>query len=149
MDTMTSVHRVVVSQATYKALQAEALVRQVSIQVVMDNIILDHISPQAREILNTLGAPGPVDYATIAPDKPIEPASQQSTQAGRTRQLARDKAAVARIKELWTSTDLSITDIAVQVDAPRQTVDGLIKRLIDRRELAQRAESGQISGEKV
>ncbi len=115
----------------------------------MDSIIADHISPQAREILNTLGAPGPVDYAAIATDKPTEPASQQSTQAGRPRQLARDKAAVAQIKKLWTTTDLSITDIAQQVDAPRQTVDGLIKRLIKRGTLAQRAESGQISGEKV
>lgn len=146
---MTSVHRVVVSQSTYKALQAEAMVRQSSIQAVMDSIIADHISPQAREILNTLGAPGPVDYAAIATDKPTEPASQQSTQAGRPRQLARDKAAVAQIKKLWTTTDLSITDIAQQVDAPRQTVDGLIKRLIKRGTLAQRAESGQIPGEPV
>ena len=143
MDVMTQVHRVVVSQATYKALQAEAMVRQSSIQAVMDSIIIDHISQPAREILKTLGAPVPVDNAAIATDKPIEPASQQSTQAGRPRQLARDKAAVAQIKELWTTTDLSITDIAVQVDAPRQTVDGLIKRLLDRGELAQRAESGQ------
>jgi hypothetical protein len=38
---MTSVHRVVVSQATYKALQAEAMVPQSSIQAVMDSIIID------------------------------------------------------------------------------------------------------------
>lgn len=58
-----------------------------------------------------------MDNAAIATDKPIKPASQQSTKAGRPRQLARDKAAVAQIKELWTSTDLSITNIAAQVDA--------------------------------
>jgi hypothetical protein len=133
---MTSVHRVVVSQDTYKALQAEAMVRQLSIQAVMDSIILDHISPHAREILKALGS---VDEKAITTDKPE---SQQSIQAGRTRQLARDKAAVAQIKELWTTTDQSITEIAAQVDAPRQTVDGLIKRLVDRGELAQRAESG-------
>lgn len=136
MDVMTQVHRVVVSQATYKALQAEAMVRQSSIQAVMDSIILDHISPHAMEILKTLGS---VDEKAITTDKPE---SQQSIQAGRTRQLARDKAAVAQIKELWTTTDQSITEIAAQVDAPRQTVDGLIKRLIERDELAQRAESG-------
>ena len=146
MAIMTSVHRVVVSQDTYKALQAEAMVRQSSIQAVMDSIIIDHISQPAREILKALGSKEPVDEKAVATDKP---SSQQSTQGGRPRQLARDKAAVAQIKELWTSTDLSITDIATQVDAPRQTVDGLIKRLLDRGELAQRAESGRISGEKV
>jgi hypothetical protein len=146
---MTSVHRVVVSHDTYKALQAEAMVRQSSIQAVMDSIIIDHISQQARDILKTLGSIEPVDNTAIATDKPIKPESQQSTQAGRPRQLARDKAAVAQIKKLWTTTDLSITDIAVQVDAPRQTVDGLIKRLVDRGELAQRAESGQQTNEKV
>lgn len=146
MAIMTSVHRVVVSQDTYKALQAEAMVRQSSIQTVMDSIIIDHLSHPAREILKALGSKEPVDEKAVATDKP---ASQQSTQTGRPRQLARDKAAVAQIKELWTSTDLSITDIAAQVEAPRQTVDGLIKRLIDRGELAQRAESGQISGEAI
>lgn len=146
MAIMTSVHRVVVSQDTYKALQAEAMVRQSSIQAVMDSIIIDHISQPAREILKALGSKEPVDEKAVVTDKP---SSQQSTQAGRPRQLARDKAAVAQIKELWTSTDLSITDIAAQVEAPRQTVDGLIKRLIDRGELAQRAESGHSTDENV
>jgi hypothetical protein len=143
MDVMTQVHRVVVSQATYKALQAEAMVRQSSIQAVMDSIIIDHISQQAGEILKTLGSIEPVDNTATTIVKPTKPESQQSTKAGRPRQLARDKAAVAQIKEQWTSTDLSITDIAAQVGAHRQTVDGLIKRLLDRGELAQRAESGQ------
>jgi hypothetical protein len=96
MDVMTQVHRVVVSQATYKALQAEAMVRQSSIQAVMDSIIIDHISQPAREILKTLGAHVSVDNAAIATDKPTKPESQQSTQAGRPRQLARDRAAVER-----------------------------------------------------
>jgi DNA-binding MarR family transcriptional regulator len=104
----------------------------------MDSIIIDHISQKATEILKTLGIKEP-----MKPSRQMSQQSQQATKAGRPRQLARDKAAVAQIKKLWTSTDLSITDIAAQVDAPQQTVDGLIKRLVDRGELAQWAESGR------
>ena len=51
---MVKVHRVVLSHNTYKALQAEAMVRQSSIQAVMDSIIMSNISQKAREILKTL-----------------------------------------------------------------------------------------------
>jgi hypothetical protein len=145
MAIMTSVHRVVVSQDTYKALQAEAMVRQSSIQAVMDRIIIDHISQPAREILKALGSNSPVDEKAIATDKP---SSQQSTPA-RPKQLAKSVSEISRIKYLWGTTDLPVADIARDIDRPRQTVEALIKRLIDRGELAQRAESGQIPGEPV
>ena len=54
MAIMVKVHRVVLSHDTYKALQAEAMVRQSSIQAVMDSIIMSNISQKAREILKTL-----------------------------------------------------------------------------------------------
>lgn len=136
MATMTPKHRVVISHVVYQALRAEALVKQSSPQAILDTLILGNISQEAKAILKTLGTQESVDNEAITPQR------QQSTQAGRPRQLARDKKSVAQIKELWASTDLSITDIAAKVDAPRQTVDGLIKRLIERGELAQRGEPG-------
>jgi DNA-binding MarR family transcriptional regulator len=146
MAIMTSVHRVVVSQDTYKALQAEAMVRQSSIQAVMDSIIIDHISQPAREILKALGSKEPADKKAVAADKP---ASQKSTRAGRPKQLAKSVSEISRIKYLWGTTDLPVADIARDIDRPRQTVEALIKRLIERGELARRAESGQISGETI
>ncbi len=53
---MTSVHRVVLSHDAYLALQAEAMIRQTSIKVVLDTIIMNNISNQAKDILRTIGS---------------------------------------------------------------------------------------------
>ena len=138
--------RIEIDHKAYDGLQIEAVLKNKTVREIATNIILGNISKEALRVLDHK------TYSNVEPNelsRPEKPASQPSTQAGRPRQLARDKTAVALIKELWISTDLSITDIAQQTDAPRQTVDGLIKRLIAKGELAQRAESGEISGKKV
>jgi predicted transcriptional regulator len=63
--------------------------------------------------------------------------------------MVKAEAAVTLIKELWTTTDIPVADIAMEIGRPRQTVEALIKHLIERNELAQRAESGQQISEKV
>ena len=152
---MTSVHRVVISPATYKALQAEAMVRQSSIQAVMDAIIMDNISQQARDILRTIGSIEHVELKTVGiierMDKPgFKPENLACQSSKRPKQqLGKDEAAVARIKELWTTTDTTVVDIAMEIDRPRQTIETLIKRLINRGELAPRAKSGQQTSKKV
>lgn len=135
--------RIEIDQKAFDGLQIEAVLKHKTVRDIATEAILGYISKESLSVLDHK------TYITTEPSEPIAPKIQLSTQAGRPRQLARDKAAVAQIKELWTSTDLSITDIAAQVEAPRQTVDGLIKRLIDRGELAQRAESGQPTDENV
>jgi transposase len=93
-----------------------------------------------------------LDHKTYVATEPIEsnaPKTQLPTQTSRPKQLAKDTAAISRITHLWTTTGLSIADIARDINRPRQTVEALIKRLIERGELAQRAESGQIPGETV
>jgi hypothetical protein len=65
MAIMVKVHRVVLSQDNYKALQAEAMVRQSSIQVVMDSIITSNISQKAREILKTLDTLEHMEQKTV------------------------------------------------------------------------------------
>jgi hypothetical protein len=143
MAIMTSVHRVVVSQDTYKALQAEAMVRHIGIQAVMDSIIIENISQPAKEILKTLStiehselkAVGIIEHM----DKPArKPQSHKDTMTDRPKQLAKDEAAVARVKELYANSDMPIAEIARQIDRPRQTVEALIDRLIERKELAER-----------
>ena len=65
MAIMVKVHRVVLSQDAYKALQAEAMVRQSSIQAVMDSIIMSNISQKAREIIKTLDTLEHMELKTV------------------------------------------------------------------------------------
>jgi IS30 family transposase len=135
--------RIEIDQKAFDGLQIEAVLKHKAVRDIATEAILGYISKESLSVL---------DHKTYTTTEPIEPTAlktQSSTQAGRRGQLARDEAAVAQIKKLWTTTDLSITDIAAQVGAARQTVDALIRRLIERGELAQRAESGQISGETI
>lgn len=143
MAIMTSIHRVVVSQDTYKALQAEAMVRHLGIQAVMDSIIIENISQPAKEILKTLSSIEHTELKTIGTiehmDKPArKPESQKATDPSRPKQLARDEAGIARIKELYANTDMPVAEIARQINRPRQTVEVRIQAMISKGELAER-----------
>ncbi len=54
MDDMAG-RRVTISEETYKALQAEGLVRGKSPGGVLEELVVEGISPKAREVLTTIG----------------------------------------------------------------------------------------------
>lgn len=137
MAFMTLKHRVILDHRVYKALQAEALVKESSLQDTMNTLILSNLSQEAKMILETIDNK---EYMVI---NNTNPSIRVSTKSTKPKQLARDMAAVSRIKNLWTSSDMTVVDIAKEIEAPRQTVEALIKRLIERGELASRAKSGQ------
>lgn len=115
------------------------MVRQSSIQAVLDDMVLEHISPQAKEILRTLGS---------VADEPQGPRVRVARDlSGRPKQLAKDTEALERIKVLWADPSITIAEISRQVDRPRQTVEAVIKRQLDRGDLPPRAESGHIADE--
>ena len=135
--------RIEIDQKAFDGLQIEAVLKHRTVRDIATEAILSHISPRALSVL---------DHKTYVATEPIEsnaPKTQLPTQTSRPKQLAKDTAAISRITHLWTTTGLSVADIARDIDRPRQTVEALIKRLIDRGELTQRAESGQIPGETV
>jgi len=55
----------------------------------------------------------------------------------RPKQLAKDAAGIARIKELWEAGMIP-AEIARQIDRPRSTTQAQIERMIERGELAPR-----------
>ena len=135
--------RIEIDQKAFDGLQIEAVLRHMSVRDIATDAILSHISKEAMSVLDHK------TYMATEPIEPTAPKTQLSTQAGRPKQLAKDTVAISRITHLWTTTGLHVADIARDIDRPRQTVEALIKRLIERGELAQRAESGQIPGETV
>lgn len=135
--------RIEIDQKAFDGLQIEAVLQHKTIREIATDAILSCISKEALSVLDH------TTYKTTEPIKTIAPKTQLSTHAGRPKQLAKDTAAISRISHLWTTTVLPVADIARDIDRPRQTVEALIKRLIERGELAQRAESGQIPGETV
>ena len=135
--------RIEIDQKAFDGLQIEAVLKHKTVRDIATEAILSHISKESLSVLDHK------TYTTTEPIEPTTPKTQLSTQTGRPKQLAKDTAAISRITHLWTTTGLPVADIARDIDRPRQTVEALIKRLIERGELAQRAESGQISGETI
>ena len=135
--------RIEIDQKAFDGLQIEAVLKHKTVRDIATEAILSHISKESLSVLDHK------TYTTTEPIEPTTPKTQLSTQTGRPKQLAKDTAAISRITHLWTTTGLPVADIARDIDRPRQTVEALIKRLIERGELAQRAESGQIPGQTV
>jgi len=118
--------RIEIDQKAYDGLQIEAVLKGKTVREIATNAILGYISKEAIMVL---------DHKTYDGIQPTEP---PHAQAGRPKQLAKDTAAISRITELWTTTDLTIADIARDIDRPRQTTEALIKRLLAKGELQER-----------
>lgn len=117
-------HRMVLSPYVYKALQAEALVMDCGLQDAMNKLILDHLSPEANRILNQLEP------------KAKEPQIHESISPKRKR-LADSPSEIAMIKKMWSRTPRPTNaEISRALDRPRQTVDALVKRLLERGEIS-------------
>lgn len=135
--------RIEIDQKAFDGLQIEAVLKHKTVRDIATEAILGYISKESLSVLDHK------TYTTTEPIKTTAPKTQSPTHASRPKQLAKDTVAISRITHLWTTTGLPVADIARDIDRPRQTVEALIKRLIERGELAQRAESGQVSGETV
>jgi hypothetical protein len=121
--------RIEIDQKAFDGLQIEAVLKGKTVREIATDSILGYISKEAIMVL---------DHKTYNGIKPPAPPKPKTAQAGRPKQLAKDAAAISRIKVLWTTTALTVADISRDIDRPRQTVEALIKRLIDQGELAER-----------
>ena len=124
--------RIEIDQKAYDGLQIEAVLKSKTIREIATDIILSHISKEAINVL---------DHKTYEDIKPTEPPQSRTrppqTQAERPKQLAKDAAALSRIKELWEAGKTAAA-IAKEIDRPRATTQSQIKRMIERKELSER-----------
>lgn len=126
--------RIEIDQKAYDGLSIEAVLQHKTIREIATKAILGYISKEALMVL---------DHKTYSPSeaaepKPSIPPKRSPKATGTHKQLVKDEAKVAQIKELWTTTTLPVAEIARQVGGKRQTVASLIERLIKRNELAER-----------
>ena len=131
--------RIEIDQKAFDGLQIEAVLQHKTVREIATNAILGYISPEAKMVIRS---------KTTTPTATVRPAPQQRTvplyqpTEKRPAQLAKDQPAVAHMKELWLTTNMTLKDIATELDRPRTTVQALVDRLIERGELADRPKSG-------
>jgi len=128
--------RIEIDQKAYDGLQIEAVIQNKTVREIATNAILGYISKEAIMVL---------DHKTYEDTKTTEPPKSRTRppqdQAGRPKQLAKDAAGIAQIKELW-ATGMNMAEIAKQINRPRTTTQAQIERMIGRGELSPRPESG-------
>ena len=130
--------RIEIDQKAYDGLQIESVLQHKTAREIATSAILGYISKEALMVIRS---------KTTTPTetvRPAPPAPQQRTvplyqpTEKRPAQLAKDQPAVAHMKELWLTTNMTLKDIATELGRPRTTVQALVDRLIERGELADR-----------
>ncbi len=131
--------RIEISQKAFDGLSIEAVLQHKTIREIATEVILSHISKEALAV---------IDHKTYSPtdatktSQRIAPQYHPPQTGNRPAQLAKDLPAVSRMKELWLTTDMTLKDIAKEIDRPRTTVQALVDRLIERGELTERPKTG-------
>jgi hypothetical protein len=126
--------RIEIDQKAFDGLQIEAVLKGKTVREIATNAILGYISKETIIVLDHKTYEG----AEVAEPKPSIPPKSPPKATGAHKQLVKDEAKVAQIKDLWSSTDQSVAEISRQVGGKRQTVDSIIKRLIAKGELQER-----------
>lgn len=134
--------RIEIDQKAYDGLQIESVLQHKTAREIATEAILGYISKEALMVIShkTTTPTETVRTAPPAPQQRTVPLYQPTE--NRPAQLAKDQPAVAHMKELWLTTNMTLKDIATELGRPRTTVQALVDRLIERGELADRPKSG-------
>ena len=128
--------RIEIDQKAYDGLSIEAVLQHKTIREIATNAILGYISKEAIMVLDHKTYLTTEDAESIKPIPP-KPQTKPVTVTGRPKQLARDTASIAQIKELWAK-GMNMAEIARQIDRPRTTTQSMIERMVAKGELAER-----------
>jgi len=126
---MPEVRRVVLDIETYNVLKVEALVRRDSIKNTLSSIVLENLSPEAKEILKCIR-----DRNRPKAPKSIHECGA-STAIEKTRQLSKNPDALEQIKTFWNEGERNRAEIARKIDYPKATTSAVISRMIKAGEL--------------
>ena len=130
--------RIEIDQKAYDGLQIEAVLQHKTTREIATNAILGYISKEALMVIRSKTTTPTETGRTAPPAPPQHIAPPYQPTDDRPKQLAKDLPALDHIKELWTTTHMTVHDIAKEIDRPRTTVQTLINRLLERGELTER-----------
>jgi len=144
-------HRVILSDEAYRAIELEAMQTDGSLQDVASNLILKSISPKTREILNTLGflpkstigsmdkmPRGSISIPKFESNDTIDTICVPVESKGKKpKSLRDDPADQQEIRKLYKS-GMSIRKIADQIGRPASTVRDFIEMQIEAGDLVRR-----------
>jgi len=126
---MPEIRRVILDFETYNALKVEALVRHDNLKNTISAMVLENLSPEAKEVLKCLrdrnGPKGPKSNQECGASTAIE----------KTRQLSKNPDALEKIKTLWNEGERNRAEIARKIGYPKATTSAVISRMIKAGEL--------------
>ena len=124
--------RIEIDQKAYDGLQIEAVLQHKTAREIATEAILGYISKETLMVIRHKTTT-PTETVRTAPPQRVAPQYQPTDD--RPKQLAKDLPALDHIKERWSTTHMTVHDIAKEIDRPRTTVQTLINRLLERGEL--------------
>jgi len=126
---MPEVRRVVLSIEVYDALKAEALIRRKSLKDTLASMVMENLSPNAREVLKCVrDKNAPKANMDIMPCGPVAVDAKK-------RRLSENPDALEQIRQMWRAGQKNQAEIARQIGYHRATVFDAVKRMIEAGEL--------------
>ena len=131
--------RIEIDQRAYDALQAEGILQHRTVREIATEAILSHISTEAISFIDhktvmreDIATKRPLDHKTTVD----ECGAVTDSEKPKRKSLAKDQAAIERIKELWKQSPRPTkTAIAAAVGHKPTTVNDLIRKLLATGEL--------------
>ncbi|NBJ15056.1 MAG: helix-turn-helix domain-containing protein [Dehalobacter sp. 4CP] len=126
---MPEVRRVVLDIDVYDALKAEALVRHDNLKSTLASMVMENLSPEAREVLKCIR-----DKKSPKANMDIMPCGPVAVDA-KKRRLSENPDALEQIRQMWKDGEHNQAEIARRIGYHRATVNDTIKRMKEAGEL--------------
>lgn len=131
--------RIEIDQRAYDALQAEGILQHRTVREIATEAILSHISTEAISFVDRktvmredIATKRPLDHKTILD----ECGAVTDSDKPKRKRLAKDQAAIGRIKEMWMQSPRPTkAEIARAIGYPATTTGEMITRMLKRGEL--------------
>ena len=126
---MPEVRRVVLDIDVYDALKAEALVRHDNLKSTLASMVMENLSPEAREVLKCIR-----DKKSPKANMDIMPCGPVAVDA-KKRRLSENPDALEQIRQMWKDGEHNQAEIARRIGYHRATVNDAIQRMREAGEL--------------
>lgn len=115
-------------------MQVEAILRRMSPKDLVNMLIIENMSPKAREFIDTT-PPEPIATKSPRAHNHMSPTCGAATGADKRKRLADNPDALQAIRDMWQSGEHNGAKIAREIGYPRATVAENIKKMKDKGDL--------------